>query len=1050
MNLSTLAFRHQPVVYLLVAGAMLFGTFSYFSLPAQEDPHIVQRAAVITTRLPGLSAEQVELLITKPLEEAIRSVPEVEEIRSTSSPGMSIIHAEVHERHFELDDIWSDLRNEVNDAQSRLPQGTVASQVNDDFGDVAVVTAALRADGVPPGELYAHAQHIRDQLFAVDGTKRVDILGAQPERIFVETTNARLAELGIAPATLMNVLRAQNTIQPGGTVQAGNRQFIIQPTGNFDDLTTIRDTLIPLPTPNGEPAGVISLREVATVTKGTLDPPQQLAYYSSAAIAAEPAIVLSIAMLEGYSVLDFGQAISAELDEIQGTLPVGVELDIATFQADQVASAVYGVTTNVLQTLAIVLAVVILFLGLRTGLIVGAIVPAVMLVTLAIMGFAGMTLERMSLATLVIALGLLVDNGIVIAEDFKRRLEDGVSRDEALKQTGGELAFPLLSSTLTTILVFLPLMLAEHQAGEYTRNISLVVAITLLSSWVLAMAVTPLLCHRFIKLPPQRTDGGGQKRTISDRLFDSMVGPYDRLLRRVMRVRWLFLSAMAALLIASVYGLAVSPKKFFPDSDRPQILINVDLPAGSTIAATDAAVKSLMQTMADRERFPHIKDSAGYVGFGGPRFVLSLTPADPAANRGFLVANVDAFDNVAATISALRPALSAAAPEALVRVKGMFLGPSDSTILEIQAKGPDAGVVFAAGGDLLEIMAGVPGTLDLRHDWENRISKIRVDINQFQARRAGITSSDIADSLQRYFSGETVTFYRDGDERIPIVARAADAERTDLSRVESINVYSQQTGQNVPLFQVADVRLVDEYGVIARENLSRTLTAEARNTQMAAEDMLPLIQGELDTLDANLPPGHSIEVDGVVAESAVGKRALAANVPLCVALIVLLLVIQFNGYARPAIIVATIPLLLIGAVLGLYALGVNFGFMIILGLYALAGIIINNAIVLIDRIDIERRDPDVDAYEAVISASVRRLRPILMTTVTTILGLLPLILLQDALFFGMATVIAFGLAVGTILTLGVVPVLYSLVFRVQQQGDAGSNHQALARQDQPA
>lgn len=1036
MNLSQLALRYQSVVWLLVIGAMVFGAVSYVRLPAQEDPHITQRVAVVTTRLPGLSAEKVELLITKPLEEAIRGVPEVEEIRSTSRPGLSIIHAEVHERHFELDRIWTDLREQVADAESRLPTGTFPPQVNDDFGDVAVVTAALRGDGVPPGALYDHAQHIRDAIFAVPGTKRVDILGAQDERIFVKTSNARLAQLGIAPSTLMGVLRSQNTIQPGGAVDAGSRQFIIQPTGDFTSVEAIGDTLIPLP----DQQGVIPLREVATVTRGTIDPPRQIAYYQG-----DPAIILSIAMLDGYSVLDYGAAVADKLDEIGQTLPVGVRLDIATFQADQVASAVYGVTTNVAQTLAIVLAVVILFLGVRTGLIVGAIVPAVMLVTLAIMGFAEMTLERMSLATLVIALGLLVDNGIVIAEDFKRRLEDGGSddaaaRDAALAQTGGELAFPLLSSTLTTILVFLPLMLAEHQAGEYTRNISLVVAITLLTSWVLAMTVTPLLCHRFIRVPAphdaqadEACDGSesNQRGNLSDRLFSAMTGPYERLLGGLLRHRTAFLAVMAVLLVISVIGLAKSPKKFFPESDRPQILINVDLPAGSTIAATDTAVRAIMDTMAEPGRFEHIKDFAGYVGFGGPRFVLSLTPVDPAANRGFLVANVDTYEHVAPTISALRTALSAAAPEALVRIKSMFLGPSDSTILEVQAKGPDAGVVFAAADELMAIMATVPGTLDLRHDWENRIAKLHVDINQAQARRAGVTSADIADSMSRYSSGQTVTFYREGDERIPIVARAADAERHDLSRVESINVYSQATGQTVPLLQVAEVSLIDEYGVIARENLTRTATAEGRNTRMAAEDMLPLIQAELDALDASLPPGHYIEVDGVVAESAAGQAALAANVPLCVGLIVLLLVIQFNSYKRPAIILATIPLLLIGAMAGLYLLSVNFGFMIILGLYALAGILVNNAIVLIDRIDIERRDPETDAHEAIISASVRRLRPILMTTVTTILGLLPLIVLQDALFFGMATVIAFGLAVGTLLTLGVVPVLYSLVFRAE-------------------
>ena len=1053
MNISKLAFRYQPVVWMLVVGAMFFGLASYFTLPAQEDPKIIQRVAVVTTRLPGLSSQKVELLITKPLEAAIREIAEVKEIRSTSQLGLSVIHVEVNERYSVLEPIWTDLRNKINQSQIQLPENTQPSQVNDDFGDVAVVTAALYGEDIPTDELYDYAQHIRDQIAGVEGTKRVEILGAQEERIFVETTNAQLTDLGITPATLTGVLRAQNTIKSGGSVQAGARQFVIHPTGNFDSVQDIGETLIPLPNSKR----FIRLNEFATITRGTLDPPRQLAYYQG-----KPAIILSINMLDGNSVLDYGEAVKNKIDEIKSVLPLGVELDIATFQADQVANAVYGVTTNVVQTLAIVLAVVILFLGLRTGLIVGAIVPAVMLVTLAIMGFFDIALQRMSLATLVIALGLLVDNGIVIAEDFKRRLEDGATHDEALDQTGRELAFPLLSSTLTTILVFLPLMLAQHQAGEYTRSISQVVAISLLVSWLMALAITPLLCYHFIKVDKSDADASNvsglneisdldntngingingingdtkPKTSISDRLFNAIVKPYERILRAIMHFRWPFMGVMVLLLAGSIYGVIQSPKKFFPDSDRPQVLINVDLPAGSTIEATGDAVKAIMQTMSDTERFPHIKDFAGYVGFGGPRFVLSLTPVDPAANRGFLVANIDEFDNVDATILELRQAVAISAPEALVRVKGMFLGPSDSTILEIQAKGPDVDVVFATAEKLSSIMASAPGTLDLYNDWENKVTNVDIDINQAQARRAGVTSTDIADSIQRYFSGDIASFYREGDERIPIVLRAASGERSDLSRVKSLTIYSERATSNVILAQVADVQLVDEFGVIAREDMMRTVTVQARNTLMAAEDMLPLIQEQLDELAANLPAGHSLEIDGVVGDSTAASSALGANVPLCFALIVLLLVIQFNGYKRPVIILATIPLLLIGAAIGIYALNVQFGFMIILGLFALAGIIINNAIVLIDRIDIEREDDSTDAFESIISASSRRLRPILITTITTILGLLPLIILKDALFFGMATVIAFGLAIGTILTLGVVPVLYSLVFKIEPSKD---------------
>jgi multidrug efflux pump subunit AcrB len=1018
VNLSQLAFARRPVVYLVVVAAMLFGAVSYFTLPAREDPKITNREATVVTHYPGLAAERVELLITKTLEEAIRQVPEVEELRSTSAEGQSIIHVEVGDSYFELDQVWDEVRDRVARAREALPAGAQAPVVNDAFGDVAVVTAALTARDFTPAESFDMAQHIRDRLFAVPGTKRVELLGAREERIFIEPSSARLAELGIAPGQLIAALREQNIIRPGGSVDTLGRAIVLEPSGNVASVADLRSTLVSL---SGR-RQVLALGELAAVTRGYREPPGRRAYFNG-----EPAIVFAISMAEGRSVLDFGERVRDALGRIEAGLPVGYSLDIATFQAEQVANAVFGVTRNVLQTLAIVLAVVVLFLGLRTGLIVGAIVPTVMLLTLAVMGARGMALERMSLATLVIALGLLVDNGIVIAEDFKRRLEAGTSRDDALAQTGGQLAFPLLSSTLTTILVFLPLMLADHVSGEYTRSISLVIFISLLASWLVAMCLTPVLCHRFLAQPAG--DGRRRRAGVSDRLFSAMAGPYERLLRVFLGYRWLTLAAAVALLAAALYALGQVPQKFFPDSDRAQVLVYVDLPAGSSSRETDATIRTLAAVAGDDERFPQVEDTIAYVGFGGPRFVLSLTPVDPAPQRGFLVLNIDRYEHLGPAIEALRPAFAAAAPAAQVRVQGMFLGPSDSSVLELQLKGPDAEHLYTRSRELEALLVGLPRTINVRSDWENRITRVHGKVDQARARRAGVTSADVARALESHFEGRRVTEFRDGDDVFPVVARAPAAERHDFERMQTIPVYAGATGRYVPLFQVASFEPRNGFGVIAREALTRTVSVQARNTRYSAEDLLPMIAGRLDALEATLAPGHWLEVDGVVAQSREGRAALAANIPLCLAAIVLLLVVQFNDYRRPAIILATVPLLLIGATLGLHLTGANFGFMVILGLYALAGILINNAIVLIDRIDIERWGGDHAFDEAVVAASVRRLRPVLMTTVTTILGLLPLIVFKDALFFGMAVVIAFGLAVGTILTLVVVPVLYGLFVR---------------------
>ncbi len=1028
MTLSEAAHRRRPVVFMLLVVLMGLGVASYLVLPAREDPAVTIREAVITTAFPGLAPERMERLVTRTLEEAIREVPEVEEIRSTTMTGISIIHVEILDVYFDLDQIWDEVRQKIDAAAPDLPQGTAPPVMNDDFGDVAVLTLALTADGFDLAAMADMADHVRDVLYQVPGTRRIDILGGIDERIYVDADPARLAELGISADGLAATLADQNVITPGGEVEAAGQVFAIQPSGNYESVEDVRNTLIRLPG-SGE---VVPLADIAEVRRMLVDPPPQRAYHNG-----RPAIVLAVAMQPDRRVLAFAAEMRALVAETAAALPVGYRLEIITDQSVQVGNAVFGVSRNVVQTLAIVLAVVVLFLGVRTGLIVGSIVPAVMLVTLAIMGFAGLTLERMSLATLVIALGLLVDNGIVMAEDFKRRLEEGASRDEALAQSGRELALPLLSSTLTTILVFLPLMMADHVAGEYTRAISLVILITLSVSWLVAMTVTPTLCHRFIRIDPHPANG--ESRRPRTEFFVYITKFYQQILRRILRHRRAFLALMAVLLVGAAAAMGTVPKRFFPLSDRAQVLVYLDLPAGVSSRTTDSVMRQILAAVDASDRLGHVEGHVGYVGFGGPRFVLSLTPIDPAPHRAFMVFSVGEERHVDATIAGLRALFRDGFPEVSARVTRMFLGPSDSTKLEVQVRGPDAGVLYAAAADVEGLLRALPGAIEIRHDWENRVSRFVVDVDQTRARRAGVTSADVARAMDGFFSGRTVSAFRDGDDIFPIIARGRDAARHDLERLRTLPVHPAGGGGDpVPLMQVADLRLANDFAVIAREDMVRTVTVEARNLQLTAEDMVPLIQPRLDALAATLPAAHHIELDGVVVQSAEGRAALAANLPLCIGAMLVLFVAQFNGFRRPAIIVATIPLVLIGAVAGLLVSGASFGFMPLLGLYALAGIIVNNAIVLIDRIEIERAQPGADPFEAIVAAAGRRVRPILMSTITTILGLSPLIVGVDPLFFGMASAIAGGLLVGTILTLGVAPVLYSLLFAVRPAGPAGS------------
>ncbi len=570
MNLTKLAFTYRKSILMILALLLINGVFAYLTLPAQENPTITIRNAVVTTSFPGMAPERVEQLITRAIEKEIRKIPEVEKLTSSSVTGKSVIHVEIYDRYFNLDNIWQDLRNKVKQAEANLPSGTRTPFVNDSFGDVSVVTLALTVDGFDMGEMNDISKHIRDNLYTVIGTKKIDILGVQAERVFLEVSSAKLSQLGISPRSIIAELQHQNIISPGGQIDTGAKSLVVEPTGNFSSIEEIGNTHITIPGTDD----TIALKDIVTLRRDYIDPPHQPAYFNG-----KPAIMFAIAMLPEYNLLEYAPRIKEKVAEIESTLPIGYQINIATYQAEQVQRAVSGVSINVLQTLAIVLVVVIFFLGLRTGLIVGSIVPFVMLTTLAIMKFTGMTLEKMSLATLIIALGLLVDNGIVIAEDFKRRLEKGQERLEAMYQGGKELAMPLLSSSITTILFFLPLMLAEHVAGEFTRSISLVILITLMTSWILALCVTPTLCYFFIKVEKnvKTIKQNGNASESSD-----FYAHYERFLHWVLAHKSLFMVIMVALLFFSLSGFQLLKQQFFPDSDRTQIMMYIDLPNGTS------------------------------------------------------------------------------------------------------------------------------------------------------------------------------------------------------------------------------------------------------------------------------------------------------------------------------------------------------------------------------------------------------------------------------------------------------------------------------------
>ncbi|MDH3232140.1 MAG: efflux RND transporter permease subunit, partial [Alphaproteobacteria bacterium] len=609
MGITGFALDRTRMAIILVAGILLGGAFTFLSYPSAEDPTITIRTAQVTARYPGMSARRVEDLITRKLEERIREIPEVDTIKSTSKAGVSIITVEVFDRYFDLQPIWQNLRNKMENVKSELPEGTRGPSVNDDYGLVAVTTLMLtKTPGFTNAEWRRTARDLRIQLNSVKGVKRVELSGVPEERIYLEFKSARLAQYGLNPADLVQTLQRQNIIRPGGTITSRGTEILVEPTGAYTNVRDIGNTVIFLPSSKQ----VAYLRDVAVVRRAAIDPPNQLAYFNG-----QPAIVIAISMIEGENIVAFGARLRQRMALLQNRLPWGYVLHTATYQPARVDAAIKDFSSNLYQTIAIVLVVVMVFLGLRTGLIVGAAVPLTMLLAIIIMRLSGVELQRMSIAALIISLGMLVDNGIVVAEDIKRRLEMGAERRAACLDAGRVLAVPLLTSSLTTILAFSPLLLAENVTGEYMRSLATVVLITLLCSWFLAMFATPLFAYYFVRVKPKESGSG-----VDDTFDGAFYEGYRRLLTTVLRFKYAFMGLVVLVFVGSLMLFPLIPVQFMPPSDRNQIQINIDLPAGASSRQTDKVVREFSDWLKDKKQNPEVTQSGMYVAYGGPRFFL--------------------------------------------------------------------------------------------------------------------------------------------------------------------------------------------------------------------------------------------------------------------------------------------------------------------------------------------------------------------------------------------------------------------------------------------
>ena len=882
-NITEFSLNTSRLTVLFLVLVVATGILTFLDYPKREDPSIVIRDAVVTARFAGMATERVENLITRRLEEKIREMPEVDEITSDSKTGVSIVHVKIHDRYDDLDRIWQSLRNKMSDVIPELPSGTVGPTVNDEFGLTAVATIALWADGFSLAEMREVARDTRDQLYGLEGIKKIELFGIQEERIFLDLSNAKMAQFGVDPSVVVTTLQQQNIILPGGNFNIDDRNIIIEPTGNFDDIAAIESVILPIPGTDE----TVPLIDLVTVRRGYVDPPEKPAYFNG-----RPAIVVSVSIVDGVDSVDFGAHLTRRIKEIEQTLPIGYVLEYATFQPPLVEQAVDGAVNNVYQSLIIVLVVVMVFLGFRTGLIVGCFVPMAMLLGLIVMRMMDVEMQRMSIASMIIVLGMLVDSGIVVAEDIRARLEAGEDRRQAAIAAGNSLAIPLLTSTLTTILAFTPMLLAEGGTGEYTRSLGQVVTVVLLASWFLAMYMTPAMCWRFMKVKPRP---GAADGAAADPHGGRFYRSYRRILETMLRFRLLVIAALIGALVLAGFAFRLVVQEFFPASDRNQFLVYLDLPAGTRADRTAEAVQALSAWLGDKTVNPEVTSTIGYVGSGGPRFFLSLAPIDPDPHLGFMVVNTETGAQVGAMVRRTRDRILAAFPDVRGRVKAMWLGATETGVVQIRVSGLETDTLLEKAEHLLARLRAIPGTVDVMHDWENRVVKLEVQVDQARARRAGITSQDVANSLRSYIDGVTITDYREGDTTIPVVVRGMAAERENLASLASINVYSSASGTIVPLGQIADFLGSGELSRIKRRDQQRTITVSAKHQFLKARDLVAELQPAIDTLE--LGPGYHWEMGGELENAAEAQGRLFKTMPMAFALIVVLLVWQFTRSA---------------------------------------------------------------------------------------------------------------------------------------------------------
>ena len=1018
MNFAEFSIRNRTTILVLTTVLFVGGILSFERLSWLEDPEFTIKEALVFTPYPGATAAEVEEEVSDLIEQAVQQLGQLKEVESKSDRGLSTVTVRIKDQYDKssLPQVWDELRRKVNDVQGQLPPGAGPSIVNDDFGDVYGIFVAIYGPEYSYAELREFAKLLRRELLLVQDVAKIDFWGDRTEALYVEPDRDRMSQLGILPQQIVQSLTDRNIAADSGRVRVGKEYIAIHPTGTFDSVKEIEGLLITGHTSDQQ----IYLRDVGTVRRGYVEPPQKVLRYDG-----NVAIGLGISTVAGGNVVTMGEAVEKRAKELLPLTPLGIEWGIISVQSQAVTVAIQGFLTSLIQAVVIVVAVLLVFMGLRSGLLIGFILVLTISGTFVFMGPWNIALERISLGALIIALGMLVDNAIVVVDGTLVRIQKGMKPEKAASEVVQQTSLPLLGATAVAIMAFGAIGLSDDSTGEFCRSLFQVVLIALGLSWVTAVTVTPLLCVMFLKPVQQDAEGSGEQR---DPYGGALYRFYRALLEGCIRRRWLTVIVVVAIFGASLWGFQFVNKSFFPDSTRPQFTVDFWLPQGTHIDDTVEAADVVEKYLLGQGGVTHVSTLAGS---GGLRFLLTYQPEKLNTAYAQFLVDVDDYQVIDNLMPKIEEELQDQFPDALIYAKRFLLGPG-SAKLQARVSGPDLNVLRDVAAEIEDILHDDGGAKAIRSDWRQQVKLIQPEMAEEEANRAGIGRPDVANAFLGSFQGQNLGVYRERDELLPILMRAPERERRDVASINNIQIWSLAAGQSIPLRQVVSgFDTVFENEIIQRLNRKRTITVLAEPKTEEASTVFARFRPKVEAIE--LGPDYELEWWGEYRDSNRAQAGIMASLPFFLLTMVLIVIGLFNALRQPLAIWLCVPLALIGVTLGLLVTNQPFGFMALLGFMSLSGMLIKNAIVLIDEIEIQKKQLD-KPFQAILESGVSRLRPVSMAALTTALGMIPLVF--DAFFVAMAVTIIFGLIIATILTMVVVPVLYAILFRIPAPSNA--------------